>query len=218
MQFGYKNTKFHRFITNLSWPTKFFQMKFNFIQFQLKKSKIFRGFSYFHIWVTVVLLRPFKTFFKWLLIAERRYAVTVWLSLTPLECCQWQATAKIVVKVCLSRVWSRIGVKSSPVANNPIANNQKMNPNFRFHPYPSLQNPLFPSIPQHVHQHSQPQHHKAPIARRQTGTSGSKPKVATPQVVAKIEEYKRENPTIFAWEIRERLVLEGIRHWTVWRA
>uniref|UniRef100_A0A182QXF4 Paired domain-containing protein n=1 Tax=Anopheles farauti TaxID=69004 RepID=A0A182QXF4_9DIPT len=39
---------------------------------------------------------------------------------------------------------------------------------------------------------------------------GSKPKVATPAVVSKIEQYKRENPTIFAWEIRERLISEGI--------
>jgi hypothetical protein len=38
---------------------------------------------------------------------------------------------------------------------------------------------------------------------------GSKPKVATPEVVAKIESYKRENPTIFAWEIREKLIAEG---------
>ncbi|XP_055624985.1 paired box protein Pax-6-like isoform X2 [Toxorhynchites rutilus septentrionalis] len=39
---------------------------------------------------------------------------------------------------------------------------------------------------------------------------GSKPKVATPAVVSKIEQYKRENPTIFAWEIRERLISEGV--------
>ncbi|XP_076332467.1 paired box protein Pax-6-like isoform X2 [Tachypleus tridentatus] len=39
---------------------------------------------------------------------------------------------------------------------------------------------------------------------------GSKPKVATPAVVSKIEQYKRENPTIFAWEIRERLISERI--------
>ena len=38
---------------------------------------------------------------------------------------------------------------------------------------------------------------------------GSKPKVATPEVVGKIEGYKRENPTIFAWEIREKLIADS---------
>lgn len=35
---------------------------------------------------------------------------------------------------------------------------------------------------------------------------GSKPRVATPDVEAKIEEYKRENPTMITQEIRERLI------------
>ena len=39
---------------------------------------------------------------------------------------------------------------------------------------------------------------------------GSKPKVATPNVVTKIEEYKQENPSIFAWEIRDRLLQDGV--------
>jgi len=39
---------------------------------------------------------------------------------------------------------------------------------------------------------------------------GSKPKVATPQVVEAIHNYKRQIPTIFAWEIRERLIADGI--------
>nr|CAB96396.1 transcription factor [Phallusia mammillata] len=39
---------------------------------------------------------------------------------------------------------------------------------------------------------------------------GSKPKVATPKVVEKICEYKRQNPTMFAWEIRDRLLGEQI--------
>ena len=39
---------------------------------------------------------------------------------------------------------------------------------------------------------------------------GSKPKVATPEVVAKIESYKKDNPTIFAWEIREKLISEQV--------
>ena len=41
-------------------------------------------------------------------------------------------------------------------------------------------------------------------------TGGSKPKVATPEVTAKIEQYKMQNSTIFAWEIREKLIKEGI--------
>ena len=39
---------------------------------------------------------------------------------------------------------------------------------------------------------------------------GSKPRVATPEGESKIEEYKRDNPGIFSWEIRERLVSEGL--------
>ena len=39
---------------------------------------------------------------------------------------------------------------------------------------------------------------------------GSKPKVATPPVVDAISKYKKENPTMFAWEIRDRLLTEGV--------
>ena len=39
---------------------------------------------------------------------------------------------------------------------------------------------------------------------------GSKPKVATPKVVEKIAEYKRQHPTMFAWEIRDRLLSERV--------
>ncbi|XP_054159873.1 paired box protein Pax-7-like [Oppia nitens] len=39
---------------------------------------------------------------------------------------------------------------------------------------------------------------------------GSKPRVATPEVEKKIEEYKNENQGIFSWEIRDRLIKEGI--------
>lgn len=39
---------------------------------------------------------------------------------------------------------------------------------------------------------------------------GSKPKVATPDVVRRIREYKGNNPQIFAWQIRESLQREGI--------
>ncbi|CAI4232568.1 unnamed protein product [Auanema sp. JU1783] len=39
---------------------------------------------------------------------------------------------------------------------------------------------------------------------------GSKPRVATQNVVLKIEEYKREQPSIFAWEIRDKLLSDNI--------
>lgn len=39
---------------------------------------------------------------------------------------------------------------------------------------------------------------------------GSKPRVATQPVVNKIAEFKRECPSIFAWEIRDRLLSEGV--------
>ncbi|XP_052744593.1 paired box protein Pax-6 isoform X3 [Bicyclus anynana] len=39
---------------------------------------------------------------------------------------------------------------------------------------------------------------------------GSKPRVATTPVVSKIADYKRECPSIFAWEIRDRLLSENV--------
>ncbi|XP_012059636.1 PREDICTED: protein gooseberry-neuro-like [Atta cephalotes] len=38
---------------------------------------------------------------------------------------------------------------------------------------------------------------------------GSKPRVATPEVETRIEELKRDNPGIFSWEIRDKLLREG---------
>ncbi|XP_043194112.1 protein gooseberry-like isoform X2 [Amphibalanus amphitrite] len=39
---------------------------------------------------------------------------------------------------------------------------------------------------------------------------GSKPRVATPEIENKIEEYKKENPGVFSWEIRDRLIKDGL--------
>nr|ALX18492.1 paired box 6 [Ceratophysella denticulata] len=45
---------------------------------------------------------------------------------------------------------------------------------------------------------------------RPRAIGGSKPRVATMSVVHRIAQYKRECPSIFAWEIRDRLLSEGI--------
>ncbi|CAH8532617.1 unnamed protein product [Dicrocoelium dendriticum] len=45
---------------------------------------------------------------------------------------------------------------------------------------------------------------------RPKAIGGSKPRVATNMVVLKIAHYKRECPSIFAWEIRDRLLQEGV--------
>ncbi|BES90313.1 Twin of eyeless [Nesidiocoris tenuis] len=45
---------------------------------------------------------------------------------------------------------------------------------------------------------------------RPRAIGGSKPRVATAEVVARISMYKRECPSIFAWEIRDRLLAEGV--------
>lgn len=39
---------------------------------------------------------------------------------------------------------------------------------------------------------------------------GSKPRVTTPKVVAYIKELKNKDPGIFAWEIRDRLLSDGV--------
>ncbi|RLU26193.1 hypothetical protein DMN91_002359 [Ooceraea biroi] len=45
---------------------------------------------------------------------------------------------------------------------------------------------------------------------RPRAIGGSKPRVATAEVVNKISIYKSECPSIFAWEIRDRLLQEGV--------
>lgn len=45
---------------------------------------------------------------------------------------------------------------------------------------------------------------------RPKAIGGSKPRVATNDVVSRVAQYKRECPSIFAWEIRDRLLAEGV--------
>ena len=39
---------------------------------------------------------------------------------------------------------------------------------------------------------------------------GTKPKLATPEIEKRVDNYKSENPGVFSWEVRDRLIKEGI--------
>ena len=41
-------------------------------------------------------------------------------------------------------------------------------------------------------------------------TGGSKPRVATPDIEKKILDIQKDNPGVFSWEIREKLLKEGL--------
>ncbi|XP_046436379.1 protein gooseberry isoform X1 [Neodiprion pinetum] len=45
---------------------------------------------------------------------------------------------------------------------------------------------------------------------------GSKPRVATPEVEARIEDLKRQNPGIFSWEIRDKLIKDKVLTCPTW--
>ncbi len=39
---------------------------------------------------------------------------------------------------------------------------------------------------------------------------GTKPKLATPEIERKVDMYKCENPGVFSWEVRDRLIKDGL--------
>ena len=39
---------------------------------------------------------------------------------------------------------------------------------------------------------------------------GTKPKLATPEIEKTVDGYKCENPGVFSWEVRDRLIKDGI--------
>lgn len=39
---------------------------------------------------------------------------------------------------------------------------------------------------------------------------GTKPKLATPEIEKTVDSYKSENPGVFSWEVRDKLIKDGI--------
>ncbi|KAH9499349.1 Paired box protein Pax-3 [Bulinus truncatus] len=69
-----------------------------------------------------------------------------------------------------------------------------------------------PEIPPHVPKVPWPPSTSKTGSIRPGVIGGSKPRVATPEVEEKIEEYKRDNPGVFSWEIRDKLLKVGTRN------
>ena len=53
-------------------------------------------------------------------------------------------------------------------------------------------------------------HHQETGSIRPGVIGGSKPRIVSHEVEKRIEDYRQDNPGIFSWEIRDRLIKEGL--------
>ena len=117
--------------------------------------------------------------------------------------------SSIVTPVPLAPTISPASIATNPLLSSLAAQRQLLELQ-RFAALRQSQSNFSPT----VLQHSSPTVTKilssVPGGRVPGMIGGSKPKVATPEVVSKIEGYKKDNPTIFAWEIREKLISDGV--------
>lgn len=109
---------------------------------------------------------------------------------------------------CVSKILGRlveILLVSSPHPNPLLLPHEfRRNENSRVDCFPSL-----PCVPYCTANYYYCRYYETGSIRPRA-IGGSKPRVATAEVVSKISLYKSECPSIFAWEIRDRLLQEGV--------
>ena len=130
-------------------------------------------------------------------------------SLSSLSSLPSPIASSIVTPVPLAPTITPASIASNPILSSVAVQRQLLELH-RLHALSRQSQNFSPTVLQHSSPTVTKMLSSVPGGRVPGMIGGSKPKVATPEVVSKIESYKKDNPTIFAWEIREKLISEGV--------